>query len=207
MQCIVATHNAHKLEEIRRILQPLGMEVVTDRMLGIALPEAEETGTTFAENALIKAADVTADDGTVSLNLPLEVASGAYTDISATLTYAPALQWQTENATDADRMQKLLKALEGVPAEKRTARFVCAVCLVFPNGDMVTATGTCEGKIAFAPRGTDGFGYDPVFLPDAHAGKTFAELSAAEKDAISHRGEALRAFVPQLTAYMKTYHQ
>lgn len=203
MQCIVATHNAHKLEEIRRILQPLGMEVVTDRMLGIALPEAEETGTTFAENALIKAADTcrftglcaVADDSGLAVDA-LDGAPGVY-----------SARYAGENATDADRMQKLLKALEGVPAEKRTARFVCAVCLVFPNGDMVTATGTCEGKIAFAPRGTDGFGYDPVFLPDAHAGKTFAELSAAEKDAISHRGEALRAFVPQVAAYMKTYHQ
>lgn len=203
MQCIVATHNAHKLEEIRRILQPLGMAVVTDRMLGIALPEAEETGTTFAENALIKAADAcrftglcaVADDSGLAVDA-LDGAPGVY-----------SARYAGENATDADRMQKLLKALEGVPAEKRTARFVCAVCLVFPNGDMVTASGTCEGKIAFAPRGTDGFGYDPVFLPDAHAGKTFAELSAAEKDAISHRGEALRAFVPQVAAYMKTYHQ
>ena len=203
MQCIVATHNAHKLEEIRRILQPLGMEVVTDRMLGIALPEAEETGTTFAENALIKAADACRFTGLCAVADHSGLAVDALDDAPGVYS----ARYAGENATDADRMQKLLKALEGVPAEKRTARFVCAVCLVFPNGDMVTASGTCEGKIAFAPRGTDGFGYDPVFLPDAHAGKTFAELSAAEKDAISHRGEALRAFVPQLAAYMKTYHQ
>ena len=150
MQCIVATHNAHKLEEIRRILQPLGMEVVTDRMLGITLPEAEETGETFAENALIKAADAcrftglcaVADDSGLAVDA-LDGAPGVY-----------SARYAGENATDADRMQKLLKALENVPAEKRTARFVCAVCLVFPNGDMVTASGTCEGKIAFAPRGT-----------------------------------------------------
>ena len=102
-----------------------------------------------------------------------------------------------ENATDADRMQKLLKALEGVPAEKRTARFVCAVCLVFPNGDMVTASGTCEGKIAFAPRGTDGFGYDPVFLPDAHAGKTFAvpvtTRAMTRSRSETSRGRAMRS--------------
>ncbi len=93
---------------------------------------------------------------------------------------------------------KLLDALKNVPEEKRTAKFVCAICCVFPNGDILTAQGECPGSIAFAPRGTDGFGYDPVFLVGE---KTFAELPRQEKDKISHRGKALRLFAEKLKKY------
>ena len=102
-----------------------------------------------------------------------------------------------EGANDADRNAKLLEALREVPEERRTARFVSAICCAFPDGSQVTARGECPGRIAYAPRGDDGFGYDPLFivadgLPGA--GRTFAELTWEEKDAISHRGNALREF-------------
>ena len=106
-----------------------------------------------------------------------------------------------EGATDADRIQKLLHELQGVPADKRGAHFVSAVCCVFPNGDTLTARGECPGVIGDAPRGEGGFGYDPVFVVED--GRSYAELSAEEKDAISHRGRALRAFREKLAAYLE----
>ncbi len=103
-----------------------------------------------------------------------------------------------EGAPNGARIKKLLSALKGVPAEKRGAQFVCAICCVFPNGDRITAQGRCQGRIAFAPKGEGGFGYDPVFL---FGERTFAELSPEEKDRVSHRGKALRAFAEKLKRY------
>ena len=191
----IATHNAHKLLEISRILAPLGISAVNDRDLGLTLPEVEETGTTFAENAYLKAASACAFTGLPAIaddsGLMVDALDGAPGVYSA--------RYAGENATDADRVRKLLDALTGVPAGRRQARFVSAVCCVFPSGETVRAEGTVEGAIAFAPAGDNGFGYDPVFL---RGERTMAQLSPAEKDAISHRGRALAQFSEKLRDYL-----
>ena len=195
MKFVIATHNAHKLLEISRILAPLGISAVNDRDLGLTLPEVEETGTTFAENAYLKAASACAFTGLPAIaddsGLMVDALDGAPGVYSA--------RYAGENATDADRVRKLLDALTGVPAGRRQARFVSAVCCVFPSGEMVRAEGTVEGAIAFAPAGDNGFGYDPVFL---RGERTMAQLSPAEKDAISHRGRALAQFSEKLRDHL-----
>jgi len=186
MTFVIATHNQHKLTELERILSPLRITVTT-----APLDEVEETGTTFAQNAFLKAdaacrqtgLPAVADDSGLMVDA-LDGAPGVY-----------SARYAGEGATDSQRIEKLLHALKDVPQEQRTAHFVSSICCVFPNGKTVTAEGTCMGSIAFSPSGTDGFGYDPVFLVND---KTFAELTAKEKDAISHRGHALRQFVEKL---------
>lgn len=198
MKYIIATHNAHKLVEISRILEPLGIEAVTDRELGIELPEVEETGTTFAENAYIKAASACefsglpaiADDSGLAVDA-LDGAPGVY-----------SARYAGEDATDEERNMKLLDELRDVPQGERQARFVSAICCVFPNGDTLHTEGVVEGEIAFAPAGENGFGYDPLFLV---GDRTTAEMSPAEKDAISHRGRALTAFSAELAAYLNNH--
>ncbi len=196
---VIATHNAKKLTELARILEPLGIAAVTDRELGITITEAEETGTTFEENAYIKAASACRETG-----LPA-IADDSGLEVDA-LDGAPGVysaRYAGEGATDADRNAKLLDALRGVPAEKRGARFVSAVCCVFPDGETLTARGECPGRIGFEARGNGGFGYDPLFLV---GDKTYAELSDEEKDAVSHRGEALRRFSAMLQDRMERQH-
>ncbi len=183
---IMATHNRHKVEELSRILEPMGIHVETAE-----LPEVEETGTTFEENARLKALSAcratglpsVADDSGIAVDA-LNGAPGVY-----------SARYAGEDATDADRNRKLLDELKDVPEERRSARFVSAICCVFPGGEEIAVTGVCEGSVAFAPRGQDGFGYDPVFLV---GDKTYAELSPAEKDAVSHRGKALRMLKEEL---------
>lgn len=191
MKFIIATHNKHKLQELQRILTPLGIEAIT-----ADLSEVEETGTTFAENACLKAKAACEETG-----LPA-VADDSGLEVDA-LDGRPGVysaRYAGEDATDAQRIEKLLGELAEVPAEKRTARFVSSICCVFPNGDILRAEGECPGSIAFAPAGEDGFGYDPVFLCGE---KTFAQMSAAEKDAVSHRGKALEKFNLVLKDYLK----
>jgi XTP/dITP diphosphohydrolase len=196
MRYIVATHNHKKLAELSRILQPLGIEAVTDADLGITLPEVEETGTTFEENAYLKAASACAETGLPAIaddsGLMVDALDGAPGVYSA--------RYAGEGATDADRIVKLLRELDHVPAEQRTAHFVSAVCCVFPNGDTVRTRGECTGRIGFEQKGQGGFGYDPVFVVNDE--KTYSELTADEKDAISHRGNALRLFRKELERYM-----
>lgn len=191
MKFVIATHNQHKLQELQRILAPLGIEAIT-----ADLSEVEETGTTFAENAFLKAQSACRETGLPAVaddsGLEVEALDGRPGVYSA--------RYAGENATDAQRMEKLLGELEGVPAEKRGARFVSAVCCVFPNGERIQVEGECPGAIAFAPAGQDGFGYDPVFLCGE---KTFAQMTAAEKDAVSHRGKALEKFSQALEAFLK----
>lgn len=194
MRYIIATHNQAKLAEMSRILEPLGIEAVTDRDLGIELPEVEETGTTFAENAYLKAAsacEVTglpaiADDSGIAVDA-LNGGPGIY-----------SARYGGPDATDDDRNKKLLSELDGLPREKRGAHYVCAICCVFPDGsEPLTAEGELHGYIGTEERGERGFGYDPLMIVAdglAGAGKTVAELTEEEKDAISHRGNALRVF-------------
>ncbi|MBR3289912.1 MAG: RdgB/HAM1 family non-canonical purine NTP pyrophosphatase [Clostridia bacterium] len=192
MKFLIATHNPHKLEELARILLPLGIEAVTDRDLGITLTEAEETGETFAQNAFLKAELACRESG-----LPA-VADDSGLCVDA-LGGAPGV-YSARYAPEGQLCATLLRNMADVPAEKRGAHFVSSVCCVFPNGDTVTAEGRCDGVIAEACRGEGGFGYDPVF--EVEGDRTFAELSPAEKDAVSHRGRALGQFSEHLQAYL-----
>lgn len=195
MRYIIATHNPKKLAELARILAPLGIEAVTDRDMGLSLPEVEETGKTFEDNAFLKAASACRESGLPAIaddsGLMVDALDGAPGVYSA--------RYAGEDGTPAQCNEKLLRALQNVPEEARGAKFVSAVCCVFPNGETVTARGECPGRIAFAPSGMGGFGYDPLFLCGE---RTFAEMNAAEKDAVSHRGNALRAFSKALADYL-----
>lgn len=186
MKFVIATHNQKKLKELERILMPLHISVTAPD-----LAEVEETGTTFAENAFLKADSACRETGLPAVaddsGLMVDALNGAPGVYSA--------RYAGENATDLDRIHKLLDALKDVPQEKRTAKFVSAICCVFPDGTQITAQGECAGTIAFAPEGEGGFGYDPIFLVN---GRSFALLTAEEKDEISHRGRALRAFAAKL---------
>jgi XTP/dITP diphosphohydrolase len=183
---MLASRNPGKLSELRALLAgDLAIELVA---LPANAPEIEETGATFAENALLKARGIAAwaKEWTLADDSGLEVDA---------LGGAPGVhshRYAGEHATDADRVAKLLAALQGVPPERRAARFRCAVALAAPDGRTWTAEGACEGRITQEARGTQGFGYDPVFLlPEA--GRTMAELTPEEKNRVSHRARALGA--------------
>lgn len=189
MQFILATHNQNKVLEFSRMLKPLGVDILTEK-----LPEVDETGTTFEENAYLKASAACRETGKPAIaddsGLCVHVLNGQPGVYSA--------RYAGENATDADRINKLLGEMKNVVQKDRLAKFVCVICCVFPSGDILTSRGECEGAIAFAPQGNDGFGYDPVFLV---GDKTYAQMNAEEKDAVSHRGKALRLFQKDLQAY------
>ena len=186
MVLIMATHNKKKLREMERILSPLAIRVET-----ADLPEVDETGTTFAENAFLKANSACQHTG-----LPAVADdSGIVVDALGGAPGIYSARYGGEGLTDEDRVQKLLSELEGVPDEQRTARFVCSICCVFPDGTVLRAEDSCEGLIGYAPIGDHGFGYDPVFM---RGERSFAQFSDEEKDAVSHRGKALRKFFDQL---------
>ena len=196
MKMILASNNAHKMSEMRAILADLGVELLSQREAGCDF-EVEETGTTFEENAYLKAIAVTRATGMPAIadDSGLEVDSlngepGVYS----------ARYSGSHEHTDAQRNEYLLKMLEGVPLQDRTARFVSSICCTFPNGDVLRARGTMEGKILFAPEGKNGFGYDPLFLADGQT-VTNGLLTAEQKNAISHRGKALRMLQEELRNY------
>lgn len=200
MKFIIATHNKKKLAEIERILAPLGVSAFTAEQLGLKLTDAEETGETFEENAYIKA-----KSGCDETHLPcIADDSGLMVDALSGAPGVYSARYSGEHGNDEANIDKLLSEMQTVPDEKRTARFKSAVCCVFPNGDTVTADGVCEGRIAHARQGDGGFGYDPIFFV---GDKSFAELSAEEKDKISHRGNALRKFKHELEIYLKNHEQ
>jgi XTP/dITP diphosphohydrolase len=190
MELLLSTRNAHKLEEFGRILRAHTIVPLPDE---VELPP--ETGSTFAANALIKAraaAEATgrpafADDSGISA-AALDGAPGIY-----------SARFAGENATDEENLRKLL---DSVPADgDRRVAYVCAIAYVAPGEEPHILEERCEGTLAHEPRGTGGFGYDPAFLPDEYPdGRTMAELPADEKDAISHRGRAARAFADWLAA-------
>lgn len=194
---IIASNNPHKVEELDRILNPLGITSVKAKDAGINLGEVEETGKTFAENARLKAQAAYKISGLPSVaddsGLMVDALGGAPGVYSA--------RYAGENATDADKISKLLSELKGVPENERTAAFVSSICCILEDGSMIEVSGRCSGKIAFEPVGEGGFGYDPVFITDS--GKSFAQLSAEEKDKISHRGNALRALKTELEKVIK----
>lgn len=192
---VVATGNAHKLVEIEAILGAAlpGTRFVALGQLG-DFPDPEETGTTFEENALIKACAGVDETGLTCCaddsGLQVDALGGNPGVLSA--------RYCGRHGDDEANNAKLLANLAGVPAERRRARFVSVVALVRPGGGALTARGTCEGSIGETARGSNGFGYDPLFWPDATPGRTMAELSADEKNAISHRHEALVRLVERL---------
>jgi XTP/dITP diphosphohydrolase len=186
---ILATANAHKAGEMRELLAGCGWETAP------APPDAadvEETGETFAENARLKALAVAKATGFTALADD----SGLAVDALGGRPGIRSKRWA--GPEDADRIARLLEALDGVPPGERGAHFVCAACIAGPEGVLWEGVGTVEGHIADAPRGEGGFGYDPVFLlPD---GRTMAELGPAEKNERSHRGRAMRAAAAWLAA-------
>lgn len=183
---LIATTNAGKVAEIAELLADLNYEVLGLADLLQALPEVEETGATFAANAVLKAEYYHAQTGL----LALADDSGLEVDALGGQPGVYSARYAGTGASDAAKVAKLLHELQTMPTAERTARFVCVLALVGP-GIHETFTGVCAGLIAAAPRGTSGFGYDPVFI-EPSTGQTFAELSRAEKAVFSHRGQALR---------------
>ena len=195
MDFLIATHNMKKREELHRILSPMGIGVYLDFECGVILQEVEETGSTFAENALLKARAGCAD----SMMPCIADDSGLCVDALGGRPGVYSARYQGEDTPYPEKIAALLDELKDVPDEKRTARFVSAIACVFPTGEAFTVQGTTEGKIGYGMRGENGFGYDPIFYMGDRA---FAELSAAEKDAVSHRGNALRALAEKLKDYI-----
>lgn len=193
---IFATGNEGKMREIRMILEDLGTEVLSLKEAGITL-EVQEAGETFEENAVIKAravmeetkALVLADDSGLEIDY-LNGEPGVY-----------SARYMGEDTSYRIKNQNLIERLEGVPEEKRTARFVCVIAAAFPDGRILTARGTIEGIIGYEERGEGGFGYDPIFwLPEY--GCSTAELTMEKKNELSHRGKALRAIKNELKRAM-----
>ena len=187
MKVILASKNAHKLTELSEILSQLGFEIALESEYGLDI-DVDETGTTFEENSFLKAdavmkasgLPVLADDSGLMVDC-LDGAPGVY---SARYGH---------KSSDAERIEYLLENMKDVPQPRRTAKFVCVITCLWPDGRKIAARGECPGVILTAPQGQGGFGYDPVFyLPER--GKTYAELRPEEKNAISHRARALREF-------------
>ena len=195
MKLVLASKNAHKLVEMKDILSQLGMEVVLESDVGVDV-DVEETGATFEENAYLKAHAVMEASGLPAIaddsGLCVDALNGAPGVYSA--------RYGGPGLDDTGRYKLLLENMRG--QLDRRCKFVSAICCCFPNGDRVEARGECAGTLAYAPKGADGFGYDPIFFVPGLK-KTFAELSPEEKNAISHRGNALKAFREKLETYLK----
>jgi XTP/dITP diphosphohydrolase len=228
MRVVAATGNAHKITELRSLFGAFGMEVVSKRDAGVTAPDPEETGATFEENALAKAQAVFAQCGeaTVADDSGLEVDAlggvpGIYSarffemwaremlsgllgvghDDEEVNDAMPKL-FKRHGGVSAANNRLLLRLLQGVPPESRTARFICAIAFIEDGREPLVVRGVCEGCIAMGPSGTEGFGYDPLFIPDEYAaeGLTFAQLPAADKNRISHRGRALALLAEKVRA-------
>lgn len=192
---LLATRNAKKLEELRRILLKRGLGSI--EVLGLAdvdeFPEAPESGATFEENALAKA-----HDAAVATGLPVVADdSGLSIDALNGMPGVLSARWAGAHGDDEANLRLALSQLSDVPDERRGAAFVCAAALVVPGNGEVVVRGEWRGTIVREPRGAGGFGYDPIFVPEGET-RTSAELSPAEKDSVSHRGRALRTLLPHL---------
>lgn len=193
MRVVVASANAGKLRELDALLRPLGWDLVPQQRLGVE--PAPETGTTFAENALIKARHA----ARAALLPALADDSGIEVDALGGRPGVWSARYAGEQATDRENLEKLLAALQGVPPERRTARYRCVMAYVRDAADPspILGVGCWEGRIGTVPRGKGGFGYDPIFLPQ-DGNRTAAELEPAEKSAVSHRALALSSLRSQL---------
>jgi len=193
MKLVLASKNTKKLAEMQEILSHLGVEVCLQSEVGVDV-DVEETGSTFEENSLLKAKAVMEASGLPAIaddsGMCVDALNGAPGVYSA--------RYGGEGLNDEGRYRLLLENMRGMP---RAAKFVSVITCCFPNGDILSSRGECPGTIAFAPQGEGGFGYDPVFFVPPLK-KTFAQLSADEKNAISHRGKALEAFRLELENYM-----
>ena len=195
MKLVLATQNPKKLKEMNEILSHLGVEVVSEAELGVRI-EVEETGETFTDNARLKATAVmqatglpaVADDSGLCVDA-LQGGPGVY-----------SARYGEPGMTQPEKNQMLLRTMQG--QFPRTCHFACHITCCFPNGDQLDAEGICSGTVAFASMGDGGFGFDPIFFVPKLK-KTFAQLTAEEKNAISHRGNALRDFAGQLKAYLE----
>lgn len=195
MDFLIATHNMKKRAELERILSPLGISVKTADEAGVDLTDVEETGTTFEENAELKAVSGCEESGMPCIaddsGLMVDALDGAPGVYSA--------RFAGGHGDDEKNNAKLLDCLKDVKPSDRTAKYVACVCCVFPDGRKFTVRGECHGVIGFEEKGSNGFGYDPLFYID---GRAFAEFSPEEKDKISHRGNALRKFAEELPKFL-----
>ena len=194
MKLLIASGNAKKVVELRRLVAQAGLSL---DVLGLsdvpAYDEPAETGDTFEANALIKARA-----GVEVTGLPtLADDSGIEVDVLNKMPGVRSARWAGPGSSDADNLELLLRQITDVEPARRRGRFVCAMALVRPDGTEEVLRRTMEGVVIDAPRGTNGFGYDPIFVTDGHS-VTNAELSADDKDAVSHRGQAVRAMLPLL---------
>ena len=196
MKLILASNNAHKLKEFLKLVEGMDIELVSQRQAGCDF-EAEENGTTFEENAYIKAKAVTDYTGCAAIaddsGLVVDALGGEPGIYSARYGLG-------HEASDEQRYRYLLNKLGD--EKNRSARFVCCICCTFPNGDVLQCRGECEGEILYGPEGENGFGYDPIFKPLC-SDRGMSVLSAEEKNAISHRGKAIEKFKPMLEDYMR----
>ena len=184
MKFIIATNNNKKLKELERILKPLGIDAVSAKDAGIILDDVDETGTTFSENAYLKA-----NSAFVKTGMPAVADdSGLCVDALDGRPGVFSARYGGENATDSEKNDKILSEMKDVPDDKRNAHFACAICCILPDGSKIEVEGICNGSIGYEPIGDGGFGYDPIFMCGE---KSYAQLSPEEKDAISHRGQAL----------------
>jgi XTP/dITP diphosphohydrolase len=186
MVIIAATKNQNKIREMETITASLGMHILSRDEAGVADIEVVEDGQTFEENSFKKAMAI------MKLSGEAAIADDSGLEVDA-LDGAPGVysaRFAGEDSSDQDNNRKLLQLLKDVPEERRTARFVCVITLVYPDGDRIIARGECSGKILCEPHGENGFGYDPLFVADGME-RSFAEISPEEKNRISHRSRAL----------------
>lgn len=187
MKLILATQNQGKVREMREILAPFDFELLSLSDMGLQDMEIIEDGDTFEENSLIKAKAVCEASGEAALADD----SGLCVDALGGEPGVYSARFAGEHCSYEDNNAKLLGLMQGIEPERRGARFVTVITLLWPDGSRVIAKGECKGRIIESPRGEGGFGYDPVFVPDGHS-KSFSEMNAEEKNALSHRGNALR---------------
>jgi XTP/dITP diphosphohydrolase len=190
MRVVLATRNPGKIAELQRILAPYGVELVG---LDDDFEPGPESAPTFAGNALAKAREAAAHTGLPAVADDSGLAVDALNGMPGVLS----ARWAGRHGDDVANLELLLGQIAEVPAERRTARFICAAAAVLPDGRELLVEEALEGRLIDAPRGSNGFGYDPVFVPTG-GDRTTAELSSQDKDAISHRGKAFRALAPRL---------
>ncbi len=195
MTFVLATHNKNKVIEFSRILEPMGIEIISQSDAGITATAIED-GNTFSENAFKKAKTVTDAAGCIAIaddsGICIDAFDGGPGIYSA--------RFLGENTPYTEKNAIILDKLKNVPDSERGARYVCSICATFPNGDTITTEGICDGKIGREPCGGNGFGYDPIFY---RGDKSLAQISDEEKDEISHRGIALKKFAEELKKYIE----
>lgn len=194
---VIASNNKKKIEELDRILAPLGIYARTAEQLGVTLDEVEESGETFEENAELKARAACEKTGYPAIADD----SGLVVDALGGRPGVYSARYAGEGATDEEKINKLLVEMRDSGSSDRSARFECVICCCFPSGEAIFAKGQCEGTIGYAPRGTNGFGYDPIFFIEGN--QTFAEISQNRKDLLSHRGKALKQLASMLKSKYK----